>query len=291
MSVDAAYEAGGRLSISQLQVVSLTAAKFHRERDDAIMASWGHMLPAGHLYMYSDGPDELQRLPIIHFPHTPGRPNMSEQIPGSDPPQYSHPFAQYYSLQDGDRFQPYTRGMIRWLQAMQHAFPIVLANPSIRWLMFADDDTFVYWPHLLAMCAEYNSSTMHSLTNVLVAPHIAGGAGWLISRAVVEAMASRVVECYDYYWRACEDLGCIFYDVQISACFKDKLQLVFTQRAEMEERPLVEYTFPPRPADWRHSPSLIFDRRNGKVRGATFHYTTGQDMVALHNVAMAIGAR
>ena len=289
--VEAVNEAGGRLSIAQVQVVVLTGVKNHRERGDAIMASWGHMIPSGHLYMYSDAADDEQRLPVIHFPHTPGRPNASERIAGIDPPQYTHPFGQYYSLEDGDRLGSYARAMIRWLQGMQHAFPLVVANPSIRWLMFADDDTFVYWPHILRLCAEYDSSIKHSLANVLHAPHIAGGAGWLISRAVVEAMIDRVVECYEYYWRECADLSCIVYDLQISRCFMDKLNTVPEQRLELEERRLVEYTFPSSPPDTRHPPDLIFKRRNGKLRGATFHYTKGEDMVALHNIAMAIGGR
>ena len=298
LSVDAPHEAGGRLSISQLQVVVVTASQAHRERDDAVMASWGHMIPAGHLYMYSDGPDDEQRLPIIHFPHTPGRPNVSEQIPGSDPPRYTHPHAQYYSLSGGDQLSSYQRVQIRWLQAMQHAMPLVLADPSIRWLMFADDDTFVYWPHLLRLCADYSSSDKHTLANVLInsthPAHVAGGAGWLLSRAVVETMVDRVAECYDYYWKnEGEDPSDIYYDVQVSRCFRDKLQLEPTHRWELEERPLVEYTYPPGPPypDYGHSPSLIFQRRNGLIRGATFHYTKAETLLALHNVAMAIGGR
>ena len=290
IAADAPMEAGGKLSISQVQVVLLTAAVFHRTRGDIVMASWGQAIPAGHLYMYTDGPDDEHRLPIVHFPHTPGRPNASELIPGSEPPQYTHPLGQYYSLAGGDSYSGYVRGMIRWLQGMQHAFPLVVADPSVKWLLFADDDTFVYWPHILRLCAQYNSSELHSLADIMPdrKAHIAGGAGWIISRAVVERMVDRVHECYGYYWKACEDLRCIFYDVQITRCYSDLLSLQHEQRYEMEEAPPSEFTTHP---GITHSPAYIFQRRNGQVRGATFHYIKGQDMLALHNIAVTLGGR
>jgi len=109
-----------------------------------------------------------------------------------------------------------------------------------------------------------------------------------MSRAVVEAMVNRVHECYNYYWSACENLNCIFSDDHITRCFADLLHIQHQQRFELEESRLPDFTAHPGPP---HMPDLIYKQRNGKVRGATFHYTKGEDMVALHNVAMALGGR
>ena len=288
ISVLAAAEAGGRLSVSQMQVVVATAGKYHRERGDPLMAAWGSQVPVGRIHMYSDGEESEQQLPVVYFPHTPGPP-----LPPNSTVEPPHAFSQYYSLNGSDSHVPYVKAQVRFLQGMQHSFPLMLADESVRWLMVVDDDTFVFWPNLLAVVAQYNSSEVHSLGNTLIhdqgKSHNAGGAGWLLSRGAVVAMRERIVECYGALWGESDDKR-MFYDVLVVNCFMEALHTMTHNREELEEMNIRNYTHSSllRP-DPLHPPDLIYRRSTGKVKGATFHYMKGYEMLGAHNVAMMLG--
>ena len=284
MRVDSGLEDSGSLSISQVHVFVLTSAGYHRSRADAVMSSWGSEVPPGHLYMYSDQDDDLQQLPVVPFTHTPGIVTVPGGV-GADGQPF--PTVTRLAWNGSDHLSGYERAQFRWLLGMQHSFPLIEADPSVRWLLIVDDDTYVHWPNLLRVAAQYNSSEVHAVglinTNLKGHHTLNGGAGWLLSRPVITATAPHLDDCYAPFHSALQEgVNRLFWDIQLVECLSNMTGLDTHNRPEFNR-------FQPRHFSRRRWGNWMDAYMRGEVNSATFHYVQPAEMLQIHNLLMVMG--
>eukprot|EP00966_Prymnesium_polylepis_P171462 3964258-Prymnesium_polylepis.1 len=157
--------------LRDLFVGVMTSAKYHDTRCPLIKQTYATALPAGHLAFYSNAADAT--LPAIRVDET------------------SFPGAQSAGG------NPYLRAQLRWPEALRRALDASRAVQA-RWTMIVDDDTFVVPPNVLRVLRGYDPAGRVLIGQACViagVPRMCGGAGWVMSTPLHQALVGVLPRC------------------------------------------------------------------------------------------------
>ena len=222
----------GNELVGRIFYAVLTTSRNHATRCMTIRRTWGARLPREHLVFYSDKAEtRLQELNVVPL----ADPNLA-------------PSAVYADAQDRFTYR-IMPDVVRRMRAL-----------NMSWLLWADDDTFVWPENLQRLLAPYDSSRW-SWLGQLCGPlrgrrAFCGGAGFAMSYALARVAGCVAPLCAPYKKTETP------YDRRMGVCFDDLLHVRVADVPEFNSQPPHFYMT----ADGRR------DRPTGYGAAVTFHY-------------------
>lgn len=231
----------GRLSLKQLPntvfYAILTMQRNHHTRCRAILSSWGTQVPRERLAFYSDGPDD----------GTLGSPSPVVTLTN---------VSSYVDAQDRFTYLILPHA----LQRMEES--------SCAWLVWLDDDTWLWPENLHALLAKYDSSRWVWLGQKCTAfsgfQSFCGGSGFAMSYPLARSAACVAPACI--LFGGAFGKAEMAYDRRMGVCFQHLLGLRVTDVPEFNSQPPAFYT----------TAAGHAQRPGGYGRVATFHYVNNK---------------
>ena len=164
-------------TMSRLSVIVITGSNVVDTRGKAVQDTWASVIPKQRLFMFTDG-DQLNSIKeAIVLPGTSG----------------SHAGSQK-----------------KWPLAFEHFCSNGISGAqdvraTTDWLLVADDDTYVFFPNLLAALISYTVDWPYIIGRGMVfeaGRYLSGGAGYVLSRAAIDRVCGSVDTFIRHHWRS-----------------------------------------------------------------------------------------